>query len=418
MRLSAAFTLLLLTAVAGAQESPVVVGGHTKFNLTAQSFADDSVFRPLLGSDSVDLQGDLRLNLEWRQEGWAFDANYQLVALHGDGLSLGTALPNTAFGFAGGLPNDDRRWLDLTDVIKESGDTALLHRLDRLWLGYSTDNTVIRFGRQALSWGNGLFYAPMDLVNPFDPSTIDTEYKNGDDMLYAQFLQENGNDVQAAVVVRRDLTTGDVETDAATIAVKYHGFSGDYEYDILVAESYGDPVLGFGFGRALGGAVWSADVVLTDTSNNTYLQLVTNLSYSWTWQGKNMSGVLEYHFNGFGQDGDDYDPASLLANPDLLSRLSRGQLFTLGRHYLAGTVTVELTPLWTIAPVLLANIGDPSALLQLTTNYSLGDNLTLLGNVNLPVGPNASEFGGIESSVPGLYLSTGPGVFAQIAWYF
>ena len=60
----------------------------------------------------------------------------------------------------------------------------------------------LRFGRQALSWGNGLFYAPMDLVNPFDPAAIDTEYKAGDDMLYLQYLQDSGNDLQAAVVVR------------------------------------------------------------------------------------------------------------------------------------------------------------------------------------------------------------------------
>ena len=29
---------------------------------------------------------------------------------------------------------------------------------------------MVRVGRQALSWGNGLSYAPMDLVNPFDPA--------------------------------------------------------------------------------------------------------------------------------------------------------------------------------------------------------------------------------------------------------
>jgi hypothetical protein len=38
----------------------------------------------------------------------------------------------------------------------------------------------------------------MDLVNPFDPASIDTEYKAGDDMLYVQYLQDNGNDMQAA----------------------------------------------------------------------------------------------------------------------------------------------------------------------------------------------------------------------------
>jgi len=35
----------------------------------------------------------------------------------------------------------------------------------------------------------------------------------------------------------------------------------------------------------------------------------------------------------------------------------------------------------------------------------------------VPIGPDGSEFGGIESGT-GLYLASGPGVFAQLAWYF
>ncbi len=199
--------------------------------------------------------------------------------------------------------------------------------------------------------------------------------------------------------------------------MKYHGFAGGSEYDLLVAEHYDDLVLGLGGTYSLGGAVLRGDLVVTDTDSDTYLQLVANWSYSWTWRDRNMSGALEYHFNGFGQDDGRYDPESLAANPDLLLRLARGESFTIGRHYLAGSVLVEMSPLWTLTPTLLANIADPSALLQIVTSYSLSDNMTFLGSLNLPVGPNGSEFGGIESG-SGRYLSAGPGVFAQLAWYF
>jgi hypothetical protein len=130
-----------------------------------------------------------------------------------------------------------------------------------------------------------------------------------------------------------------------------------------------------------------------------------------------MSGALEYHFNGFGQRDGRYDPDSLAGNPDLLARLARGETFTLGRHYLAGSVLVEMTPLWTLTPTVLANVTDPSALLQFVTAFSLSDNMTFLGSLNVPIGPDGSEFGGIETGT-GLYLASGPGVFAQLAWYF
>ena len=144
----------------------------------------------------------------------------------------------------------------------------------------------------------------------------------------------------------------------------------------------------------------------------------SNWTWSGTWGGRNVSGAVEYHYNGFGQQDGLYDPASLAGNPDLLLRVARGEMFTLGRHYVAGSLLIEMTPLWTLTPTMLANVADPSALLQFVTSLSLSDNLTFLGSLNLPVGPSGSEFGGIESGIDGRYLSTGAGLFAQIAWYF
>jgi hypothetical protein len=200
--------------------------------------------------------------------------------------------------------------------------------------------------------------------------------------------------------------------------LKYHGFLGEGEIDVLVARHYQDDVLGFGASHALGGAQWSGDLVITDTDTDTYVAVSTNLSYSWIWRGKNISGAIEYHFNEMGQPSGEYDLVSLAENPDLLLRLTRGESFALGRHYMAGSVMIEMTPLWSITPTLLANVSDPSGLVQLVSQYSLSDNMTFLGSLNIPLGSNGSEFGGVESVVPGRYRSTGAGVFAQLAWYF
>ena len=406
MRFAPAIAVLLLPCLAFAAETATDFGGHSKLRATGQAFPDDSAFRDIVGSSALDVLGELRLNLNVKAGQWSFDGNWQAVGLHADTLPLT------------GLPNDDRRYLDLTAVIDESDNSAILHRLDRIWVGYTSEKAVVRLGRQALSWGNGLFYAPMDLVNPFDPATIDTEYKAGDDMLYLQYLRDSGDDLQAAWVARRDPVTGATGSKQATAAVKYHGFATFGEYDLLAAQSYGDTVLGIGLGRSIGGAVWSADLVFTDTERDSYAQLVTNIAYSWTAFGKNMSGAAEYYYNGFGQADSNYDPASLAANPDLLVRLSRDELFALGRHYLAGSIMIEMTPLWTLTPTVLANVGDPSGLFQLVTTYSLGDNTTLLGSINVPLGPSGSEFGGIEAIASGRYLSSDAGFFAQFAFYF
>lgn len=418
MRIELGVSLLLVLAANSGWAEGLETGGLTKLNLLASTYPDDSLIRDAIGASSLDFQGEFRLNLDWRHDALSAELAYQAFGLYGDTLELGRRFPPGVSVVIPRLPDDRRRLFDFSRVVSQGDKSALLHRLDRAWVGHSGDRHVLRLGRQALSWGNGLFYAPMDLVNPFDPGTIDTEYKFGDDMLYGQYLRGNGDDLQAAVVVRRNTLTGDVESDQRTAALKYHGFAGTLEYDLLVAKHYEDRVVGLGGGRDVGGAVVRADLVVSDTPTDTFVQFVANVSYSWVFRQRNMSGSLEYFFNGFGQAGSDYSPESLAGNPELVERVARGQLFTLGRHYLAATLLVEMTPLWTLSPVLLANASDPSGLAQLTSRLSLGDNLSLLGSINLPVGASGTEFGGIATGVDGRFLASGPGVFAQIAWYF
>ncbi len=415
---SSVFLLAFIAVLPGSalpQEAEYEVGGHIKGRLLGQSFPDNSVFNQFAGDTSLDGESDLRLNFEASKGRWSFDAAYQLFAGYGDRFNPAGMLPG---GPGNSLPNDDRRFFNLTKVIDDDGKFVALHRLDRLWVGYASDKAVVRFGRQALSWGNGLIYSPMDLVNPFDPATVDTEYKAGDDMLYGQYLRDNGDDVQFAYVFRRDAVTGDVEFEDSSVAVKYHGMTAEGEYDLLIAENYGDTTLAVGGNRNIGGAVWRGDVVFTDASSGNKLQLVTSLSYSWVWDGKNVSGVLEYYFDEFGQKNEQYDLPSLEQNTELLQRLLRGQSFTIGRHYIAGALTIEMTPLWILTPTLFANVEDGSALLQLITRNNLSEDMEFIGALNVPLGPDGSEFGGIGIDMPDLFLSSDASLFAQLAWYF
>ena len=63
-------------------------------------------------------------------------------------------------------------------------------------------------------------------------------------------------------------------------------------------------------------------------------------------------------------------------------------------------VTVEVTPLWLVTPNVFMNVADPSALLQVVVQHSLGDNLPFLAAANLQLGPPGSEFGGIAALQP------------------
>ena len=347
--------------------------GHLKYQALA---ADDTDTR------SPDQSLIFRLGLSSGTAGWDFVADYQLLVEHGE--------PATT-------PDDQRRALDLSADIHHGKHSTGVHRLDRLSLGYTLDNVALRAGRQAVSWGNGLVYNPMDFFNPFDPLAVDREYKTGDDMVYLQYLRDSGDDLQAVWVLRRD-ENGELKTGVSSAALKYHSFGQRVEVDLLVARHYDRPVLGLGIVASPGDAVWRTDLVSTRIDRRRYHSWVTNLSYAWTAWGHNLSGAIEYYRNGFGIANGDYGAINLLRHPELTARIARGELFSLGRHLLALNATMELTPLWVLTVSLIDNLDDDSGMLHGLVEHSLGQDLSLRFAVDLPLGSDAGEFGALPRS--------------------
>jgi len=397
-------------------DAPRFSGGHAKYQLRSIQLPEQSLIRDFTTNPMFDHNGETRLKFDWQGERVSLQADYQLISLQGDSVSLFNHLPGQVL-----LPNpqiqDDHRYFNLTHVLSDQDDGVLLHRLDRLSIDFSSDRVVGRVGRQAISWGNGLIYTPMDILNPFDPAAVDKEYKTGDDMAYGQFLLDNGDDLQGVWVARRDLS-GSLTHAVTSTAAKYHGFVSEFEYDLLIAEHYDDLILGLGGLLNVGGAIIRGDFTLTETPTQTVPSLVANYSYSWVANGHNVSGILEYFYNGFGQQDGQYTREALAENGDLLKRYARGELFTLGRQYIAASAMVEISPLWLLTPNVFFNISDHSVFVQLVSSYDFKQNWQFLTALGVPVGASGSQFGGIDAGVDGKTLATGPSLFMQLAWYF
>jgi hypothetical protein len=411
---------ILLTAVllcAAAEKLPAwELRGHVKPQALVTDIPANSLLQDLTEDPSRDIGIDARVNLGDAADNWSWQADYQFLAQQGDQTEL-----SQQSGFPGfapkPIPDDERRVFDLTHRSSPRDDRVVAHRIDRLYLGYTTERSVFKIGRQAVSWGNGLIYNPVDFFNPFDPAAIDTEYKTGDDMLYSQYLFDSGDDLQAVWVGRRN-DDGKVTNEVSSIAAKYHLFSGTREMDLLAARHYGEDILAVGGSIDIGGAVWRGDLMLTDSGDEGVTSAVLSWSYSLVAWQKNTSAIVEYFHNGFGIDDGNYDPEALAANPGLTARLQRGELFTLAQNYLGAAVTVELSPLWILTTSLFDNLDDNSLLLQLSSRHDLEQDLQLLLALNLPQGDDGSEFGGIDPGIDGRPLAYGASAFAQLGWYF
>ena len=415
------FLIICLSAISPAALSEEwQLGGHLKYFLSQSRYDDDNIFSQAGSSSPTDQTLNFRLTAKnnWATN-WDIDIHYELSAYHSESIEAARnfgPLPTLA-GF--GIPTDEARLFDLTHVFIDEGKNVAFQRLDRLSIGYTATNYVVRFGRQAVSWGNGMVFQPMDIFNPFSPTAIDKEYKSGDDMAYMQNLFDSGDDLQTVLIPRRDITTGELDTEVSSLAVKYHTIQGDIDIDLLASRHFADNLLGVGFSANWQGAVLRADLLNAWNTDGSTLSGIIGINYAWVWSEHNFIGFIEYYRNGYGIDDGDYSPTALIARPELTSRVARGEIFTLGQDYLTTGLSVELTPRWLFNPLLINNLNDGSWLTQWIATYDWKHNLNLLLGANLPFGDKGTEYGGIPATTtPETYIGGGQSVFLQLAYYF
>jgi len=405
LRLLAALSLVMAPpALAGDIHGRVAVADLAAFN-------DADSLDALLGyRNRNDFTGNLRLTWEPTWGPWDLSAHYVVSADVGEGVALANAL---APYYPAPPP---ATWLDLSGTLASGTNALVTHRIDRLALGYTAPHFVARVGRQALTWGSGMVFHPMDLVDPFAPNATDTEYKPGVDMAYFQALFDDGSDVQAIAVPRPAVAGGPLTWDASSFALHYSRAIGALQTTWLVARDHGDWVAGLSIGGPLGGAVWNVEVMPTfEMAGPTRVSALANISGATTLFGRNATLFAEYFHNGFGATGGALDSLP----SDLADRLARGQVFNTGRDYLAGGMTLEVTPLLSVSPSLIVNLSDWSFDAAVEAKRSLSDNLDLIAGANVPFGPDGSEYGGLPITGGATsYATPAATAYAELRRYF
>ena len=343
-----------------------------------------------------------RLMSSYQKKNFTFNLHYDLKAQY-------SKLNNPGFN----TESESRQIFDFQQNYHKNNDMIYSHRIDRLEMSYIQESWIIKIGRQAISWGNGFLFNPLDLINPYSQTAIDKEYKTGDDMLYTQLLTDNGDDWQWVFVPRRNLTTGDLSAEESSLLIKYKTIKQAIDLDLLAARHYDESIVGFGLLKAVKESIWRLDASLTLLQDDSMaVMLVTNMDYSWVLMKKNMYGYLEYAYNSLG-----INSYQELDGSSIKNRLERSEVFTTGRHYLAAGLTIETSPLTNISSNLIFNLHDQSMLIPVSLTYSWKQNVNLILGGTFSLGEKNTEFGGYKSAL-GYYLSPGQNIYGQIFFYF
>jgi hypothetical protein len=389
-------------------------GLHGRLELQdAGQFTGPGTVEADLGDGAAnDAVGNLRLTWAPTFGAWSFEVHDLVAAEDGPPVRLA----NLEQGLIAEPPST---WFDLTGVISRRGSLLATNTLDRLSVTYTAPQWVVRLGRQAITWGSGLVFRPMDLFDPFSPSAPDTEYKPGVDMLYVQRLFSDGSDLQLIAAPRPDHVGGPPTWEASSAALHYHFTLAGHSTTLLAAYDHGNWVTALGVNGDLAGATWNLELVPTvERSGAARISALANISEALTLAGRNATVFGEYFHNGFGVvTREPFDLTSLPA--DLLGELGRGQLFTLRQDYVAGGMSLEITPLITASPTLIVDADDSSVFLLAAATVSLSDNLVLIGGVQAPIGGPGTEYGGVRLSPANPARLAAPRqVYLQLRRYF
>ena len=396
-------------------------GGHLKNRVTLSLPSDDGLLTAGETDPLWDEQAELRLKAAYHVTPditlEVHNETYYLASGTKRALSF---LGGSASAYPGVGLNDDRRLLDLTWNIEEDRDELWLTRFDRLFCTLDYSDGYLRVGRQAITWGHGLLFNPMDVFSPFAPTTLDRDYKQGEDaVLFEHRLGESLGDVTLLQVFRRDPDSEDAEWSQFSLAGKYHTFIPGTQTEVtcIAGKHFEDLVFGAGLVGYLGGAACRLDATLTRLQGgDTFSSMTANLDYAWMWWGKNLYGWVEVYYNGLGQGRKDYEDA--WNRESVRERLDRGELFVRGRWYLDTQVRIELHPLVNLYVNTITNVLDPSGIVQPYITWDVTQNVGLHLAGTFYWGAEETEYGGVP--VPGTQWTDKPPttLYSWVAWYF
>ena len=259
-----------------------------------------------------------------------------------------------------------------------------VHEIDRLLFAFSLPALDITVGRQAVSWGFGRFWAPMDYFAPMSPTDLDREERRGIDALRLTLSLGPTSFFEVMVVggAERD-EEGDLEVtwDASALAwlLRVEAWGVDF---LLSAGKLGrDRVIGAGVSGQVGGVTLRGEATATeDEDHDRYVRATAGVEFGTAF---NLTGIVEYHYNGFGT----LDPERYLTRATrFASRMATGQLAGLGQHYLGVTLAWQPSYWGALSLIYIQNLTDGSLTLGPAISYAISDEVRLQFVALIPIG--------------------------------
>lgn len=262
-------------------------------------------------------------------------------------VAAGSFFHTTDFRLFGYAP--PKPWLDMEHTVSTGTTNGFGIGAYRAWVGVEGDRGVVRAGRQRVAWGTGKLWNPTDVLNPYDPSTVERDERRGVDALYGR--QGLGALGQIELV----WAPNDAWVDHNLLARGRANWEG-WDASVMggkVAGSTGSVMGGADFaGTIFDGTLHGEAAFFRPEYRARYWKAGLGYDYTFTSLG-DLAVVGEYYHSGSGEtDPRRYDFASLRA----------GREPGVAQNYFGATLSKDLHTLLKFEVAAIVNADDGSTL--------------------------------------------------------
>jgi hypothetical protein len=285
------------------------------------------------------------------------------------------------FGYAPPTP-----WLTMQKTISTGTANGYGIGAYRAWIGVQDEAGVLRVGRQRVAWGTGKIWNPTDVLNPYQPTSVERDERRGVDAVYGR--AGIGTLGQAELV----WAPRDSWIDHALLA-RVRGNAGGWDASLLggkVAGSTAAFMVGGDFaGTWLDGTLHGEWAAFHPQSRTPYWK--AGLGWDYTVDSektlrwlKDATFVFEYFHAGNGStDRARYDFGPVLSGTEV----------SVAQNYFGATFSDDLHPLVKLESFALVNADDGSTFFSPSLTWNALNNLYLTAALQRFGGERSTEYG-------------------------
>ena len=271
---------------------------------------------------------------------------------------------------------EERQGFDAIKSLAQSDDAAYIHRLYRGSIVYERDEGSLEIGRQQVPWGLGHFFSATDILNPFNIRQIEFDERDGVDAINLIVNDLAGGKLQAVH------TPDGKALHEERFLLRASRDVVQYELGLIGGTAADDEVIGLDLAGNVRDSTVRSELLFRNASDEPdFLKFIVNADYNLPY---NIYGLIEYHFNGQGEDS----PKNYQ-----WQRWLEGDIQQLGKNYIGLVLGHDLTPLLRVETRAVLNLDDTSLFLRPECRYELAPNLVLTLAAQLFAGTAQEEFG-------------------------